>query len=155
MNSLKKNMAIVIFFGLVMSISLSFVHQETFGAADTEKEIWELQIMGTAKGKCKMYVRQSKTEKGLYYMKAEFAAEIEEDSFGGGTIQCKITGTIKNKMLSGKTQGMASMNAYEEVSPVPVSGNCKGTFTESEGSGTLDATHEYGSLKGTWKAKKM
>ena len=155
MNSLKKNMTMVIFFGLALSISFSFVHKETFGAADIEKEIWELQIMGNAKGNCKMYVWQSKTEKGLYYMKAEFAAEIEEDSFGGGRIQCKLTGTIKNKILSGKTKGMASMNAYEEVSPVSVSGNCKGTFTESEGSGTWDATHEYGSLKGTWKAKKM
>jgi len=155
MNSSKKIITMVMFVGLALSISFSFLHKETYGTADTEKEIWDLQIMGNAKGNCKMYVWQSKAEKDLYYMKAEFSAEIESDSFGGGRIQCKLKGTIKNKILSGKTIGMASMNAYEEVSPVSVSGKCIGTFTESEGSGTWDATHEYGTLKGTWKAKKM
>ena len=46
MNSTKKIMTMVIFVGLALSISFSFLHNETFGTADTEKEIWDLQIMG-------------------------------------------------------------------------------------------------------------
>ena len=122
---------------------------------DAEEEIWELIITGDTESRCNMVLKQSKIEKDTYFVSGKFSGKIQDLQWGPGRIRCKLKGKSGKSIFVADLSGHADMDEGDAAGIHFVSGKLKGTLSKSQGFGTWQVEHGFGSPSGQWTAKRI
>lgn len=115
-------------------------------------DVWTGKITGLAEGPIKLFLHDLNGNTGTKKFSGEFSAKVTgSDVYGGGTMRGKISGNIKNNILTGKISGYVSVSDGDS----PILGDFNGEISESRGSGIWNAKGSHDFKKaGNWTLKK-
>jgi len=117
-------------------------------------DVWNGTITGEAIGKIKIFLHDDNGGTGTKTISGEITAKISSaNQYGGGSMRGRLSGTIKNKIVTGKIFGDVSVSDGDS----PIAGNFSGELSESSGSGEwfVSASLDLARFKGKWTLEKQ
>ncbi len=146
---------VFVFLFTCFSVSVFAEPKQPVDTGDAEEEIWELVVTGDTESKCNMVLKQSKIEKDTYFVSGKISGKIQDLRWGAGHITFKLKGKTGKSIFVAGLSGHADMDEGEAAGVYFVYGKLKGTLSKSQGFGTWQVEHEFGSPSGEWTAKRI
>jgi hypothetical protein len=143
---------------LILSLTLSFLSGcvTTREVKGTEWEPWIGELSGGVGANLKMFFSRIEEDKNVYLVKGSFEGDIGEISggFGGGTMNAKIEGKVKDGIFNIRMWGHANVSEGQ----ANITGKMIGTLSKTQAFGTWiinarDDERPY-EFTGEWSAQK-
>jgi hypothetical protein len=116
----------------------------------SQTEVWDLQITGDTFAQYKMLLNRNEIAKEIYSIDGEFSGMALDHIGGSGMVKCTFQGKITGHNLEADFIGTGDM-----MLSVHLSGRMWGSFSDTEGEGKYDLSHEFGSSYGKWSMKRI
>ena len=105
MARLNSRFLVVLLFVFSMSYFFACAHRGLIDTADTEVEIWELQLTGQTQGTLSMLIKRTKIPNDIYVIAGKFYGKIDDHIGGKGKADYKLEGRFKGGFFKANFSG--------------------------------------------------